>query len=316
MDAQRELEQLIRTEVLSAVAATTGQTLQSECLDVALAPSAANGDHLACVLVVHAQPIESALLQFQPFARGERTGWLLPFVRGWITHALNGSSFRGWVGEIDIDVDDSDRRPTCSLSDLYRFVEYDPADDRFTNEVGRVMARYRLSWCLVAGQHIAGPSVAALELLDRELGRSEPATLLDLFSGTGSVADLCLARGNAAVLSVDLAPVAGLESRTARFGERWRFQSCDVLNDFIFDAETWDLVVADPFYGQVHSFARRLTNLSPGARPARLLINCGKSHLLHAQERLDTELNSAGYALSDELRDNGERAAVFEQGRI
>ncbi|HEX2037343.1 MAG TPA: RsmD family RNA methyltransferase [Chloroflexota bacterium] len=138
--------------------------------------------------------------------------------------------------------------------------------------LGRFMRRYDLRHLLTFGGSISGPSLPMLLAVEQLTASREVQTVLDLFSGSGSLARVALERAGL-VVCVDT-EVRALQQTLAPYlhDPRLRVVQADA-RDYL-PTEHFDLAMLDPFYEEaLDVLPPVLRHLAPAC--SRLLVNLG-----------------------------------------
>ncbi|MCP4305059.1 MAG: class I SAM-dependent methyltransferase [bacterium] len=301
-----QIEEFVAREVTEAI--STALPVQPSSISFKFVHSPGR---VGAVATIRARPVSSALQQFSPFRDGERSGFLVPLVRGWLQRACLEVDIPWQHIALDLEVDD---RPGAEdLLAPYRFVDLSEAREHLDAQLARYLDLHGIQEILFAGGHVSGPSLGVLKACERLLERRVSLRhAVDLFSGSGSVADVLLEAGVSHVHSVDSLPIASCDRRSARFGSRWTYSVEDAFDELPGLCHETDLVVADPFYSDLHRFVRELSQISPCGGPRFVILNAGKAHLPHAQRRLDAERVPSEYDTLFESHIGGERVLTLE----
>lgn len=127
---------------------------------------------------------------------------------------------------------------------------------------------YRIPYIQIRGRHLIGPN-PALAVFLRDFALRNPdgcRTVMDMFGGTGITAKVICSHGSPRVVTlVDNDP-----QKTANMRKHIRASNVEIIDadaNQIPIAESYDLVIADPYYEDVLSFlAHRLSTISECAR--------------------------------------------------
>ncbi len=120
--------------------------------------------------------------------------------------------------------------------------------------------KYGLPLVSLYGPGLVGPTTEMIAALETIWPRLAPKSVLDLFSGTGALADVCRQLGADQVLSLDVSPPAN-----------------DSVDIFSFDTPGWfDLAILDQFVEHTSAVAQRLIP-SLGRSCHHILWNTGHS---------------------------------------
>jgi 16S rRNA G966 N2-methylase RsmD len=244
--------------------------------------------------VIHALTPDSArlLAQFVPFNQNSFAGFALPFVRGWLA-----SQYRE-CGRIHVHLDVASETTLGVPQPLYRVVAI--TDDavaahlRQDKQLVDALYRHGTELLLLAGETVAGPSVAMMATAAALVRIAKFGSVLDGYSGSGGVAAASLHAGATKVVSVDTAEFPPVAPWFARYGKRWSGVTDDAISVIEGAATvTYDLVTLDPFYGDLIAAIDRLRASHAMSSARFFLVNGGFSALRHWQVRVSRALASA-----------------------
>jgi len=107
------------------------------------------------------------------------------------------------------------------------------------------MKEHNLDFLLLVGASISGPSLDMIDFVTELVSRQKFCSVLDLFSGTGSYAKICLQKGCEYVVAVDTYPDV-IEKNIGPQSRCLEIKQADAFN-FLPDRK-FDLAIIDPFY--------------------------------------------------------------------
>jgi predicted RNA methylase len=134
----------------------------------------------------------------------------------------------------------------------------------------RAMLKYDLATVLLAGTEVSGPNLAMIRALERLFRHRLPGPCLDLFSGTGALAQVAVSLGCPRVDAVDL------QQREQTLGAPSRIRAVEA-DVWTFRPESrYDLVIMDPYFDMS---VRAAEELLPKLRDSceRFLLDAGPS---------------------------------------
>jgi 16S rRNA G966 N2-methylase RsmD len=263
-----------------------GPELIARCeLDVDVLTAAAHTD---VVIRIRTPDRPKLLGQYFPFSDDSFNGFTLPYARGWLAAELERTGSPAAAIRLHLDVTED---PDLGISSpLYQVVGRDDLErwrGTVSTDLDEALGRYGVSLVLLAGDLIAGPSLAMLAIVAEALSARTPDHVFDGYAGSAAVAQLALASGVRRVTSVDT-HCWGAVMKLLGQETHWSFSQNDAISELASLRPTAaDLVVLDPFYGQALSTAVRLTALD---LDAPILLNGGPSFLQGWQQRIETTL--------------------------
>lgn len=306
LDVERVLD--VAARGLSVFLGDSGEAHVSEFrVDVAAAVMT-SGSSETPVLTVAGPDSAAVLGHYPPFRQGEATGFLIPFLRGWMSSAL--PDLADWSRML---IDHDHLPQPAAVAAPYRFMGLDDALERQwvtpDSPLAVFCGRYELDVLLQAGAHIAGPSLAVLQAVETTLRWLQPGSVLDMFAGTASVTKLAASFGVERLTRVDVVPgpppsPPGSDIH-AIVGDVFELEWSDA---------SYDLVVSDPFYGMTYAAALFMSMKGRPLVTRVLVFNGGRASLTHHQARIHSIL-AAGYAEVSSTDAYGERIYICQGGR-
>src|SRR5665811_81764 len=238
-----------RDVVSAALQKLVGTELIARCeLDVDVLTTAG---HTNVVTRIRTPDRPKLLGQYFPFADDSFNGFTLPYARGWLAAELERTAHPATSIRLHLDVTED---PALGISSpLYEVVGRDDLERweaTVSPDLDEALDRYGVSLVLLAGDLVAGPSLAMLAVFAEALSSIAPDHVFDGYSGSAAVAQLALASGVPRITSVDTQcwdVVVGLLGQ----GTRWSFRQNDAISELAsLQPTAADLLVLDPFYGQ------------------------------------------------------------------
>ncbi len=230
--------------------------------------------------------------------RGFHDNYVIGFVHSAVL-AEHGLEL-GRLVQLQLDVHES---PSARPSDAYRYLPLSEALARGAltdaSPLARRMRRYELAHLLVAGYAVSGPSPGMIDAIEEFCRDHAGVTVIDAFSGTGSLARVALVAGAARVSCVDQSVGHEAHGTLADFPGRSEFLSADAF-DASFEWPEADLIVADPFYDHTYLVTRNLLPRWRGS-VSTVIVNLGPSSAMAWQERNTCAIREAGFSV--ETRD-------------
>jgi hypothetical protein len=125
--------------------------------------------------------------------------------------------------------------------------------------LARKMKKYHLDKVLVEGGIVAGPDLGLLRVVERFVRSHNVEHMIDLFSGTGSLAKVALANGAQSCTCIDIQTEA-CQANLKEFSGKVHIVNADA---FLYKPEekVYDLVVADPFIDFSFKVAKCLSKI-------------------------------------------------------
>jgi len=116
------------------------------------------------------------------------------------------------------------------------------------------MRQYELSYLLISGSAISGPSLDMICVIEELFKNHQINRVLDVFSGTGSLAKVSIINGAERVVCIDVCPTI-IEKNLGKYASK-----CEIsLAKDAFKYKTnekFDLVILDPFYDDSFEVAK------------------------------------------------------------
>lgn len=140
--------------------------------------------------------------------------------------------------------------------------------------LSKKMREYDLNFILVGGATVSGPSLDMLDFIAELVPTQRVSSVVDLFSGTGSLAKVCLIRGAEFVLAVDTHAEV-IERNLGSLSGSAQIVQADAF-DFS-PAGEFDLAIIDPFYDDALLATRLIVPRMIG-RTRFILLDVGRIH--------------------------------------
>lgn len=139
----------------------------------------------------------------------------------------------------------------CTSSRPYKFLGIDDAlnHDIVDREspLHQFMREYELEYILIAGGAVSSPVVGMMDIVETTCREHNPKTVLDLFSGSGSLAKIALKNGANYVKCIDQNTEV-IDSTIKDCNAEYEIIETDIFNFSL--GKIYDLVLVDPFYAQ------------------------------------------------------------------
>lgn len=174
-------------------------------------------------------------------------GYYTFYYKGYIDGFLQGKYGRKVVRGYDVVLDVLEEED--SYQSPYRYIDLEYAIRKGIiskkSDLVKVMKRYDLKYLLLLGSTISGPSLDMLNFVEALLDKIKVRTVLDIFSGTGSLAKVCLMHNTEFVTCID-ADVECINKNLKEYRDRYEVIESDAWS-YVPDRQ-YDLAIVDPFY--------------------------------------------------------------------
>jgi 16S rRNA G966 N2-methylase RsmD len=226
--------------------------------------------------------------QFQHFPVGGLSGFHPNFCVGFIAGYLQAESQIDLFQfcEVCLDVHEAPN----ATSDVYSYANLGNTVDNGLIARGSSLVelaeKYGIKSILVAGTTVSGFSAGMVEVLEAYHRSHAVESVLDMFSGTGALAKVCLANGAKRVTCVD---VFAQGAQRELLGEPPRVSIVQADAFQFVPEQRYDLVILDPFF---HQSLRVAQQIAPSLRnkAGAVVMNIGPVGEEYWKERVLIEL--------------------------
>jgi 16S rRNA G966 N2-methylase RsmD len=220
--------------------------------------------------------------------KGKPTGPYSFYINGFLDASLYSKSPREFslIDEVELVVSE-----TKGLSTIEGFVDVETVRNHGLvprrSELNRILSKYELPYVLVIGRAVSGPDLDIIRIAEKI--NLQNLRVLDMFSGTGGIASVCLQKGAKHVVAVEQNTQA-LIALKSRFGDRLSIVDTDAFsfrcNDY------FDIAFFNPYYDETLFVAREIIPRLETTFERAFLSVCSRWNKPYLTKVLDTLSNN------------------------